>query len=682
MMKQKNNRIGIVLTVIILLLICLLCLCLVAVTTGLIVFNASPWENLFRGNTSEATPTSPAWPTSIPTDSREIEEPNNPSYIPMDGANQSLETLLEEVVPINDSIDLAERLGGKTDIPDLFPDPNQPYQIGDSKTFWVSNTDTNESFQVTAVLRYLGDHLYFWIEDGIIYDTDDLNNLSETFDNEIYPTTREFFGSEWYPGVDQDPHIYVLYASGLGDSIAGYYSSADELHPAAHLYSNAHEMFLMNSDTVDLDEDYIYGTMAHEFQHMIHWYNDRNEDTWLNEGFSMLSELLNEYDGGGFDSLYSENTDLQLTDWSGDTDDNGPHYGASFLFTTYFLDRFGEQATKALVSHPKNGMTSLAAVTQELNLVNPDTGKPYTSNEFFADWTVTNYLLDGNVENGRYDYVSYSPESADTSETISSCAQSRVRDVYQFGVNYLEFDCAGEHTLLFTGVPQVGILPMGSEYSGKYFFWSNMGDDSNSRLTHEFDLTSSSSPISMSYKTWYDLEDGYDYVFLSATTDGESWQILNTTTCTTSNPSGNSYGCGYTGSTNGWIEERVDLSQFAGQKVTLRFDYVTDAAVNGIGLTIDDIRIDPVGYFTDFETDEGGWDGEGFVRIQNGLPQTYNLSLIEVGDQTAVRQLPLDENNTAEIRINIDGQVNRVILVVSGTTPITRERAIYRVEIK
>ena len=30
-------------------------------------------------------------------------------------------------------------------------------------------------------------------------------------------------------------------------------------------------------------------------------------------------------------------------------DDTSPHYGASFLFMTYFLDRFGEEATKALV---------------------------------------------------------------------------------------------------------------------------------------------------------------------------------------------------------------------------------------------------------------------------------------------------------------------------------------------
>ena len=52
------------------------------------------------------------------------------------------------------------------------------------------------------------------------------------------------------------------------------------------------------------------------------------------------------------------------------------------------------------------------------------------------------------------------------------------------------------------------------------------------------------------------------------------------------NPSGNSYGWGYTGSTGDWIQERVDLSQFAGQKVQIRFEYVTDAAVNEEGFLL------------------------------------------------------------------------------------------------
>jgi len=83
---------------------------------------------------------------------------------------------------------------------------------------------------------------------------------------------------------------------------------------------------------------------------MIHWNEDRNEETWLNEGFSDLATFLNGYSIGGADTIYAQNTDIQLTDWP--PKPQADHYGAAFLFMTYFLDRFGEKATQAVVSNP------------------------------------------------------------------------------------------------------------------------------------------------------------------------------------------------------------------------------------------------------------------------------------------------------------------------------------------
>jgi bacillopeptidase F (M6 metalloprotease family) len=103
---------------------------------------------------------------------------------------------------------------------------------------------------------------------------------------------------------------------------------------------------------------------------------------------------------------------------------------------------------------------------------------------------------------------------------------------------------------------------------------------------------------------------------------------LITPSGTGEDPSGNSYGWGYNGVSGGWIEESVDLSIYAGKIVQLRFEYVTDAAVNGEGLLLDDISIEAVNTTTDFETDEGGWQPQGFVRVQNVLPQTFRLAWI------------------------------------------------------
>ncbi len=613
------------------------------------------------------------------------------STAPLFVSTETLFTLENALVPINDLLELAMRLEGKKG---LLPtvDPAPQYAIGDRKTFWVSNVDSNQHFQVDTVLRYETDHTYFWIEEGVDYDATDLSNLAETFENEIYPTNREFFGSEWTPGVDGDPHLYIVYAGGLGDWLAGYFSSADEYPPAAHEYSNAHETFMFNADNMNLGSQETYGTLAHEFQHMIHWHRDRNESTWMNEGFAVLAELLNDY-SVYFDYEYIDDPDLQLTDWSPDSGSNGPHYGASFLFLAYFLNRFGEETTQRLIGEPENGMVSVDKVLADMESTDLQTGLPIRAQDVFLDWVIANYVQDGSVADGRYTYDNYpgAPQADDT-EVFDSCAvENETRSVNQFGVDYIRFACgdflqSSDYLLHFEGSVQVNVIPPDA-HSGSYYFWSNKGDESDMTLTREFDFTGQQGPLTLDYWTWYDLEKDYDYAYLLASLDGETWQILNTPSCTTDDPSGNSYGCGFNGTSGGrqqsrWIEESVDLSDYAGKKVWLRFEYITDAAVNGEGLVLDDIAIPEIDYRADFETDAGGWEAAGFVRIQNVLPQVFRLALIKQGTETRVEYLTLSPDLSADIPLSFDSDTSNITLVVSAVTPFTRIPAAYRFSIQ
>ena len=235
-----------------------------------------------------------------------------------------------------------------------------------------------------------------------------LDRLVTSFENDIYPVNQAFFGSEWSPGVDEDPHLYVIYARGLGENLAGYYSSSDEYHPLIKEYSNAHETFMLSADTQGLSDGYTYGVLAHEFQHMIHWYRDRNETSWLNEGFSELATLLtNTREGPTHDYYYADNPDLQLNDWPNDPNATIPHYGGSFLFVTYFLDRFGSEATQALVADDQNGMSSVDNVLSDLGLTDPVTGKIATADDVFQDWVVTNYIKDEYNVSERFTYSNY-----------------------------------------------------------------------------------------------------------------------------------------------------------------------------------------------------------------------------------------------------------------------------------
>ena len=678
-MKQKSSPIPIILTIILLVALCCLCISLVLLASG-VVLVAQP-EAIFPAVSVVIDQPLPYLiaPSYTETPTSEFKVEPTPTFGEL---IDTLSTLNKAIIPINDPIELAERLGGKSSIPRTFPDPDAPYQIGDQKTFWVTNVDNHSNFRVHATVRYVGENSYFWIEDKVQYEEADLVVLGDTFDQEIFPTTRAFFGSEWTPGVDNDPRIHILYAGGLGKSLAGYYSSADQLHPDAHEYSNAHEMFLINADNVKLWQSSIYSTLAHELQHMIHWHIDRNEATWLNEGFSMLSEIINGYHPGGFDRLYVQDTDLQLTDWGSNIGQNGTHYGAAMLFTMYFYDRFGEEVTQALVAEQKNGLESIDAVLTELDIRDPLTDQIITAEDMFADWAITNYLGDPNIVDGRFNYSIYpNAPLAVPRSTINTCPTGSItRDIAQFGVDYIKIACSGDYTLTFDGLTTTELLPI-EPFSGQTYFWSNMGDHSNMFLQRRFDLTNVSQPVKMTYQTWYDLEKNYDYVFVSASVDDENWQIVNTTSCTTENPSGNSYGCGLNGHSNGWLKETVDLSPFAGGEVTVRFDYITDAAVNGDGMAIDDIRIDAIDYFTDFESDDGGWYGDGFVRIHNTLPQFFRVTKITFGDKISVIPLTLDEANRAMVEISIGADIESVVLVVSGTTPYTRQRAGYQLSV-
>jgi hypothetical protein len=591
--------------------------------------------------------------------------------------------LKNTIIPLNDLPADACRLLAICDIPATMAPPATPLQVGDQASFWVSNMDTNENTRVTASLWSIAPHVYFWVQEGVEFKQKDADALTGTFEDKIYPTTREFFGSEWTPGVDGDPHIYILYASGLGNSIAGYFSSVDEYNPLVHEYSNAHEMFIFNADNSPLDDPFTYGVLAHEFQHMVQWNVDRDESSWLNEGFSELSSFLNGYDTGGFDSLYSLNTDLQLNNWPDARNATSAHYGAGFLFTTYFLDRFGEQDTRLLVADPLNGLESVDDTLQKINATDPLSGAEIRADDLFMDWAVTNYLKDGSVADGRYTYHNYpSAPHANATERISNCPQTlALRSVHQYGVDTIRITCPGDHTLHFEGSTVTQLLSE-DPYSGKYAFWSNRGDESDMTLTREFDLMGVSSPVTMTYQVWYDIEQDFDYVYVEASTDGKDWRILPTPSGTIQDLSGNSFGWGYNGSSNGWIQESIDLSQYAGQKVTVRFEYITDAAVTSEGFMLDDISIPAIGYFTDFETDDGSWQPNGFARIQNSLPQTFRLSLILKGSTTTVQNIALSPDQTADIPLKIGGDVREAVLVVTGTDRFTNRVTSYQFEVR
>lgn len=597
----------------------------------------------------------------------------------------SPESLLANVqIPFADPYDLAERLKHLRGVEPL-PTPlvPVPYSVGDRSSFWVLNLGSAQSFQISATLLYVGPHLYMWVQDEVGVAQESLERSARTFEERLYPTVRRYFGSEWSPGVDNDARLTVLNARFSGAS--GYFSSSDQYPSSVVPTSNAHEMFYINVDSTQPGTSSYESTLAHEFQHMVHWFADPNEDAWVNEGLSELSEHLCDYSKDGRIAVFAANPDIQLTHWESNSGRVTAHYAASFLFMAYLAERFGSDWTRDLVANERNGSSGFDSVLQAH-------GDDLSFEDIFADWLVTNYL-DG--ESSHTDVAPYLYQRLDIQvqpeNAMSTYPAAGDGSVNQFGADYIELALSAEELQLeFHGEATTRLVP-NTAHSGRYQWWSNRGDNSDMTLTRAFDLRGVSTATLQAW-LWYDIEDGWDYAYVEVSADGgETWHILRGQYTTTRNPSGQSYGHGYTGLSEGrtasgvsqWTEETFDLSPFVGQPVLIRFEYITDDAVHHAGLCVDDIRIPQLSYDYDAEQGDDGWIAQGFVRTDNVLPQHYLVQVIHLGETASVQRLFVEGKDGATLTIpRFDGDAGRSILVVSAVTRFSYEPARYQYEIE
>jgi hypothetical protein len=112
----------------------------------------------------------------------------------------------------------------------------------------------------------------------------------------------------------------------------------------------------------------------------------------------------------------------------------------------------------------------------------------------------------------------------------------------------------------------------------------------------------------------------------------------------------------------------VDLSAYAGQKVLVRFEYVSDDATSLTGLGVDDIEVREIGYWDGADA-EGGWTAEGFRRIEGPLQQRLIVQVIR-GEE--VTRLELDAANRGQVDLG-----GPATIVLSGATDLTTEKARY-----
>jgi len=131
----------------------------------------------------------------------------------------------------------------------------------------------------------------------------------------------------------------------------------------------------------------------------------------------------------------------------------------------------------------------------------------------------------------------------------------------------------------------------GAPASGSKQFFSGAGDDLANSMTADVDLTGKTG-ATLTAQVRYEIEEGYDYAYVQASTDGgANWTSLDGTINGTAIGDDTSGRPGIDGEQADWADLNVPLGAYDGQKIKLRFYYKTDGGLALPGLYVDDVKV-------------------------------------------------------------------------------------------
>lgn len=630
-----------------------------------------------------AAPETGTWPSPLPPYDAFSRAPVTPAE------QLATEKFVSDLPPERDDIELATAYRGVTLSTITPPLVEEPLRIGTRQNLFVNNIDVNTTSDPIFELRYVSDHAYFWFDTtpGLSEPTaEQLTSMGEGFD-QIYELSIYYFGPENNPGVDGDPRVHIVNASPLSIcdvteananfcGLLGYVATSNTLPVEVYPTSNQREMFVMNGAYFGTST--YLDTLGHEFRHMIEDRYDVNDWDWEVEGSAVLAEDLLGFPEGPISrgNLFLANPDQQLNRW---TDGNSiPYYGQGYVLNRYIFNRLGERLYREFATSPLPGFLAIDAVAEQNNLA-------FTGLDLWVDWLAA--LAIHNNPNAPDIYRLR--EGLDTAafSTIDSVPYGLTTTVNQFAADYYRFSSQETVTVQFTGSNHVPVLTV-QPLSGAHMWVANRANYSQMRLTQTFDL-SDVETATLEYAVFHDIEEGYDFAYVSISTDGgRTWRGLVSEhmqgEAARDDPSDVAYTDRfYTGRGQGWVSETADLTPYAGQPVQIRFEYITDPILTFGGLGIDNIAIPEIGYFDNAEAD-GAWVAEGFIRTTGYLAQPWHLILITYADGVPiVERISVDAANQASFTVALGASGGeRPFLIVAASAPMTLQSATYQLTIE
>jgi len=546
---------------------------------------------------------------------------------------------------------------------------------------WLGDDDYNgRLYRKDYTLRAVGTYIEVWVANDLAFPAGDCRNqipnstvvtdaqaeyLANQFDTNMYPKETATFstppdrdGSNALLGPDGDGNGGDYTGDGkktvaLIDNVRddNYYTfPAAPTYIAGFFSSQFNELFDRNVMTIDAfdwahrsgpdvpDEptadlctsrparaNLYEGTFAHEWQHLLMYYTDPFEVSWINEGLSDFAQTLTGYVNaqatvfekgadshiycyqgfGPVQTPYNPNPrdcggpENSLTLWGDGANPNTilADYGEAYSFMLYLYDHYGEAFMSAL--HRDGERQGIASLQYELAQVGVKDA--YQVLHDFQSSTLLDQLVGqkGSVLIGSTKRRVTTP-SLNSTVNLDNPASYATPGAAPNGADYVLLkDAAGKpikgkdvRSLSFLGAQTLPTLPLAwtivsndPDRAGNPVLFS--GNASNTDATAVTSVAVPAADPTLKFLAKYGAEAGYDYGYVMVSTDGgvTYTPIAGDKTVT------GKLGPALNGTTTGFEPHSYDLSAYAGQTVLLGFRYVSDGGVNEGGLLLDDITV-------------------------------------------------------------------------------------------
>ncbi|MGE5316102.1 MAG: M30 family zinc metallopeptidase [Acidobacteriota bacterium] len=341
------------------------------------------------------------------------------------------------------------------------------FTVGSTKSWYATDLTTTTEYLVPSTCRGVGTNCYIFVEDAIWGSRANqqvVDSVRNAFDlrtpgnpnKGIYDTDVEAFGAP--PNVDNDPKIIILILdikdgfTGTGGYVMGYFYSLNEVNRTT---SNKAEIYYLDANPLNLTTaSGLQGglsTMAHEFQHMIHWNYDPQEIAFVNEGCSLVAEVNAGYPLYAQSGFVNE-TNHYLLDWrTGDNTMVLNDYSRAARFMTYCRDQFGMPFFKKLVA---TNLTSIGGISYAMG----QSGSTWAFPDLVQNFSIANILNDRTVD-AKYGYLypTITKTNGLTFYSPSYSSGAEAEEVAGYGSTFFGFKAGSDLKAMFKADPSLSI---------------------------------------------------------------------------------------------------------------------------------------------------------------------------------------------------------------------------------